>query len=121
MKILIIAILLFLTSCTTTKLIEVPVEKTKIEYRDKLVHDSIYVRDSIDTHARNDTVFMTKYKYIYKEKIVNDTIIQRDSIPKIVEVKTVKEVNKLKNWQVVLMIMGGGFVVLLLNKLRRIL
>ena len=114
-----IIILIFFTSCTTTRILEVPIEKVKIEYRDKLVHDSIYVRDSIDTHARNDTIFRDVYKYIYKEKIVNDTIIQRDSIPQIVEIETIKEVNKLKNWQIVLMIMGGGFIVLLLSKLRR--
>ena len=115
----ILFILLFLTSCTTTRIVEVPVEKTKIEYRDKLVHDSIYVKEGIDTHARNDTIFVDRFKYIYKEKIVNDTIIQRDSIPKIVEIETIKEVNKLKNWQIVLMIMGGGFIVLLLSKLKR--
>ena len=121
MKVIITTVLLFLTSCTTTKLIEVPVEKTKIEYRDKLVHDSIYVISNIDTHIRNDTIYINKYKYLYKERIINDTIVRVDSIPKVVKVETIKEVNKLKNWQVVLMVMGGGSIGLLLYKLKKII
>ena len=114
----ILFIFLFLTSCTTTKIVEVPVEKIKIEYRNKIKYDSIYVRDSIDTHIRNDTIYINKYKYLYKERIVNDTIVRVDSIPKVVKVETIKEVNKLKNWQVVLMIMGGVSIGLLLYKLK---
>ena len=106
-----------LTSCATTKIKEVPIEKVKIEYRDVFKHDSIFIKDSIITQIKHDTVFNTKYKYIYKEIIVRDTINHTDTVPKIIEVKTIKEVNKLKNWQIVLMIMGGGFIVLLLYKI----
>lgn len=119
MKLLIIIISIFLASCATTKYVEVPVEKVKVEYKDKFVHDSIYIKDSIFIDKKNDTIFLNKYKYIIKEKLVTDTIVQRDTIPKTIRVETIKEVNKLKNWQIVLMIMGGGFIVLLLYKLKK--
>ena len=34
-------------SCTTTKYIKIPVEHTRIEYSDRIKHDSIYLRDNI--------------------------------------------------------------------------
>ena len=121
-----------LTSCRTIKYIDrttvdsteiaVPITNTKIEYRDRFLHDSIYVHDSIFTLIKGDTV------YIYKNKETNrlvnktDTIIKTDTIKVPVEItKTVikaethiKEVNKLYWWQKILMSIGGIVFVLII-------
>ena len=61
-----------LTSCRTIKYIDrttvdsteiaVPITNTKIEYRDRFLHDSIYVHDSIFTLIKGDTVYIYKCK-----------------------------------------------------------
>ena len=94
--------------------IAVPITNTKIEYRDRLLYDSIYVHDSIFTLIKEDTV------YIYKNKETNhlinkvDTFIKTDTIEVPITVtKTVtktetqiKEVNKLYWWQRLLICLG---------------
>lgn len=94
--------------------IAVPITNTKIEYRDRLLYDSIYVHDSIFTLIKGDTI------YIYKNKETNhlinkvDTFIKTDTIKvpititKIVTKKEtqVKEVNKLYWGQRVLICLG---------------
>lgn len=111
-------LLLLVTSCTTTKYVEVPTETIKIEYKDKYLRDSIYIKDSTVSDIINDTVFKTKYRYIYKDRILKDTVNKIDTIVKSVIVEKEKEVNKLKTWQIVLMIMGGGSIVYILYKLK---
>lgn len=129
---LFIMVTIALTSCRTIKYIDrtivdsteiaVPITNTKIEYRDRFLHDSIYVHDSIFTLIKGDTV------YIYKNKETNrlvnktDTIIKTDTIKVPVEInKTVtkaethiKEVNKLYWWQKILMSIGGIVFVLII-------
>lgn len=94
--------------------IAVPITNTKIEYRDRLLYDSIYVHDSIFTLIKEDTV------YIYKNKETNhlinkvDTFIKTDTIKVPITItKTVtktetqvKEVNKFYWWQRVLICLG---------------
>lgn len=94
--------------------IAVPITNTKIEYRDRLLYDSIYVHDSIFTLIKGDTV------YIYKNKETNhlinkvDTFIKTDTIKVPITItKTVtktetqvKEVNKFYWWQRVLICLG---------------
>lgn len=121
MRYLLIIILFFIVSCGTTKYIEIPVETTKTEYKDRLIYDSIYIKDSISNSIINDTVFTTKYKYIYKTKIEKDTINITDTITKTITIEKEKEVNKLKTWQIVLMIMGGGSIALMLYKIKKLI
>ena len=121
MRYLLIIILFFIVSCGTTKYIEIPVETIKTEYRDKLVYDSIYIKDSISNLIRGDTVYITKYKYLYKTKIEKDTINKTDTITKTITIEKEKEVNKLKTWQIVLMIMGGGSIALMLYKIKNLI
>ena len=94
--------------------IAVPITNTKIEYRDKLLYDSIYIHDSIFTLIKGDTV------YIYKNKETNhlinkdDTFIKTDTIKVPITItKTVtktetqvNEVNKLYWWQRLLICLG---------------
>ena len=120
-KLLLIFLLYIVISCTTTKYIEIPVEHTKIEYRDRIKHDSIYLRDSIVQKKENDTIYLEIYKYLYKYKCLRDTINIVDSIPVVTIQEVTKEVNKLHNWQFILMVLGGGFIAVVGYKLIRII
>lgn len=113
MRALLVAILMFIiTSCASTKYVEVPVESIKTEYVTQYERDSIYVHDSIDRYRSNDTVYLTKYKNIYRQINKIDTVIKTDTIPKIITIEKteVKEVNKIKWWQNILMYSGIAFV-----------
>ncbi len=69
-----ILLLCFCSSCKTPQYI--PVETTKIEYRDNYLRDSIYFRDSVFFAVKGDTVFLEKYSYLYRDKIVKDSIFK---------------------------------------------
>ena len=119
--IILILLLCFTLACTTTKIVEVPVETTKTEYLHTIQYDSIYIRDSIDRYTKGDTVFIFKQNTQYKYKTKIDTIIQRDSIPVPITVETIKEVNVLTWYQKVLMYLGVGLllylIILILKKI----
>ena len=120
-KLLFMFLLYIVISCTTTKYIEVPVEHTRIEYSDRIKHDSIYLRDSIVQKKENDTIYLEIYKYLYKYKYLRDTINVVDSIPVVTVKEVTKEVNKLYNWQFILIVLGGGSIVVIGYKLIRII
>ena len=121
---LFIIVTLILTSCRTVKYIDrtvvdsteiaVPITNTKIEYRDRLLYDSIYVHDSIFTFIKDDTVYITKNKETNRLVNKDNTIIKTDTIKIPVEItKTVtkteiqiKEVNRLYWWQKGLIYLG---------------
>ena len=106
-------LLLFLTtiiSCTTTKIVEVPVETIKTEYIEQVKYDSIYSKDSIYIMQKGDTIYNNKVQYLYKYKYLRDTINITDTIPKIVTVKDTQYVNQLYTWQKLLMVIGIGFI-----------
>ena len=106
-------LLLFLTtivSCTTTKIVEVPVEIIKTEYIEQVKYDSIYSKDSIYIMQKGDTIYNNKVQYLYKYKYLRDTINITDTIPKIVTVKDTQYVNQLYTWQKILMVIGIGFI-----------
>ena len=106
-------LLLFLTtiiSCTTTKIVEVPVETIKTEYIEQVKYDSIYSKDSIYIMQKGDTIYNNKVQYLYKYKYLRDTINITDTIPTIVTVKDTQYINKLYTWQKLLMTVGIGFV-----------
>ena len=122
MKKLLLLFLVFIAmSCTTTRYVEMPVEHTKIEYRDRIKYDSVYLKDSTVQKKENDTVYFEKYKYLYKYVYLKDTITIVDSIPVITVQEVIKEVNKLHNWQVILMLLGGSFITVIGYKLVRII
>lgn len=118
MKNILLVIFIFLfISCTSTKLVEVPVDKVRIEYRDRLKIDTIIKTDSTIIKDKGDTVFLEKYKYIYKIKERRDTINLTDTITVVQKVEIKEEVNHLHNWQIILMIIGGSTIALGLYKL----
>ena len=119
-----ILILLCLYSCKTTKYVEVPKEVIKTEYKTNIKYDSIYVKDSISIKAINDTIFIEKIKIYNKYKNIVDTIIKVDTLKetKVITNEVTKEVNHLKTWQVLLMIVGSisifYMVLKLLNRIK---
>ena len=113
-------LLFFLTtiiSCTTTKIVEVPVETIKTEYIEQVKYDSIYSKDSIYIIQKGDTIYNNKVQYLYKYKYLRDTINITDTIPKIVTVKDTQYVNQLYTWQKILIVIGIGFILYWIIKL----
>lgn len=117
MKNILILILVFLfISCASTKIVEVPVDRIKIEYKDRTRIDTIIKQDSTIIRDRGDTTVIEKYKYLYKIKEVRDTVNLTDTITVVNRVDVIKEVNKIHNWQVILMVIGGAAIALRLYK-----
>lgn len=110
---------LFMCSCSTTRLVEVPVEKIRTEYIHDIKTDSVFIKDSIDRWLRGDTLYIykeyTKYKYINR----TDTVCKTDTITKVVKVDVVKEVevNHIYWYQKVLIWVGGITMLLLIGKI----
>lgn len=110
---IIICTLISLIGCTTTKYVEVPIEKTKIEYKDRLSIDTVIQHDSTIITMLGDTVYLEKYKYIYKVKELRDTINITDTTTVTKPIEVVKEINKLYIWQIILMVLGGISIIIL--------
>ncbi len=92
------AIATMLYSCKSVKYI--PVETTKIEYRDKFVKDSIFRYDSVFVKDKGDTLIIERYRYFYKNKIVKDSIFINDTIRVPYPVEVIKQVKaQLTSWQ----------------------
>lgn len=121
----IIVILLYLflmytfIGCTTTKY--VPIEVVKTEYKNKIEKDTLIVDNTKIIKEKGDTVYIDNTKYIYKTTHKTDTIYKTDTIPIIQEIEVIKEVNRLKDWQILLMVLGGGMVVIVGYKIFKVL
>ena len=88
-----------LLSCKSVKYI--PVETTKIEYRDNFVKDSIFRYDSVFVKDKGDTLILERYSYLYKNKIVKDSIFINDTIRVPYPVEVIKQVKApLTGWQI---------------------
>ena len=90
---------LALTSCSPRVRL-VPVEHTRVEWRDRLRFDSVYVHDSIYITERmaGDTVYKVKEVFRYRDRLRIDTInagrIDSVRVTEVVEVPA-----KLTAWQ----------------------
>lgn len=108
-----ILVMLLTLSCKTNT-VYVPVEtiEKEKEYIDRWNRDSIYLYDSIYVEKKGDTLWLQKYKTIYRERIVRDSIHITDSVRIEVPyaVVEVKEVNRLKTWQTILMCLGAALI-----------
>ena len=98
-RIILFFIVFAVFGCTKRIYIPVTTTVTEIEYRDKLVRDSIYFSDSVLIERKGDTVFNTKIKYKYISKFIKDTVNIRDSVYIEKPIEVVKEVNRLTKWQ----------------------
>ena len=93
------AIATMLYSCKSVKYI--PVETTKIEYRDNLVKDSIFRYDSVFVREKGDTMILQKFRYLYKNRIIKDSIFINDTIRMPYPVEVIKQVKApLTSWQI---------------------
>ena len=108
-----ILLIAIICSCAPTKYVKVPIEKTKIEYKDRLSIDTVIQHDSTIITMLGDTVYLEKYKYIYKVKELRDTINITDTTTVTKPIEVVKEINKLYTWQIVLMVLGGVSIIIL--------
>ena len=104
-------IIFFATGCKSVQ--PAIIEKTKIEYKDRLRVDSIYNRDTVQIYGRNDTVFKDVIRWRERFRLDTVSVVRIDSIPYTVEV--ILEVNKLTKWQrwrlTLLNIIGGLIIV----------
>jgi len=105
----VLVILIFMsiamTGCKTTY---VPVESIRTEYRDKLMRDSIYLKDSMYIREKGDTVFINRYSTKYVEKLRVDSFCKTDSVQVPYPVEVIKKVEKeLSWWQGIKMEAGG--------------
>ena len=98
-----------LSSCSTTKVVEVERVKTDTTYITKWQRDSVWLHDSIQVTEKGDTVRIERWHTKYIEKQVHDTtyVATHDTIPQPYEV--VKEVPaELSWWQRVRLWMGNA-------------
>ena len=91
-------LLVILASCKA-KTVYVPVESVRVEYRDKLLRDSVHLYDSVLIKMKGDTVWLEKYKYLYRDKVVRDSVFKTDSIAVPYPVVEVQDVNRLTSFQ----------------------
>jgi hypothetical protein len=91
-------------ACNTTKIASnTDREATRVEYRDRLQTDSVFImlRDSIIIQKRSDTVFVEKFKtqIAYRDRLRVDTFRVSDTV-RVTQLETVtEEVNRLNGWQ----------------------
>ena len=83
--------MLLVMSCTTQRVIEVPVERVRTDsvYLTKLQRDTLVQRDSVVMQIVGDTVYRTHVKYIYKTRLLRDTVLRlkTDTVTKVVTVE----------------------------------
>ena len=124
-KLILLIAILVMFGCTKRIYIPVTTTVTEIEYRDKLVRDSIYFSDSVLIEQKGDTVFNTKIKYKYISKFIKDTVSIRDSVYIEKPIEVIKEVNRLTKWQRwrlnFLWVLFAGGIVYIIIKIKNIL
>ena len=102
------AILLFTSSCTTTRYVPVIEHHTDTLIQTKVLKDSVFLHDSISVKEKGDTVLIEKWHTKYVEKQVHDTtyISNTDTVPQPYPVPEYVE-KKLSWWQRFRMNAGG--------------
>lgn len=104
-KLFLFLIPFIIISCRTIeKVVEVPMEVVKTEYKDIYHHDSIFQKEYVNVYVKGDTIFKDSIVTKYKEKQVHDTLITHDTIPKVVPIEKVVEKKVPQWWPVWLMI-----------------
>ena len=111
---ILLMIALWLTSCTTTKVVTVEKVKTDTTYITKQQRDSIWLHDSIHVTERGDTIRIERWHTKYIEREVHDTLYRAktDSIP--VPYEVIKEVPRKSTWFERIMFCTGIIAILCL-------
>ena len=100
------------SGCKTTQYVPVVMESVKVEYQDKYVRDSIYVRDSVEVKINGDTVWVYKDRYVYVDRQIRDSIFITDSIPVPYPYEVVKYTNKLNWFQQTIIYLAGAVLII---------
>ena len=110
----VIVSVLLLTSCTTTKVVEVEKVRTDTTYITKWQRDSVWLHDSIRVREKGDSVWVERWHTKFVEREVHDTLYQAktDSIP--VPYWKIKEVPAELSWWQKLRLWLGNIVLLAL-------
>lgn len=90
-------------------------------YKDRLIRDTTYVRDSILIKDRGDTVYIYRDRYQYIDRFVKDTVSIIDTIHQTVYVDkettvTVKHIPKWCWWALIVCVVSVGLNILLLRR-----
>lgn len=92
----------------------VPVESSQKgkEYIDRWRIDSIYLYKNKYVYQKGDTIFIIDSVIHYKNRYLRDSIFITDTvrIEAPYPVVETKEVNRLKSWQIIFMVLGGIFI-----------
>ena len=107
-------------ACRTVKVVEVPVERIKMQREVGEKRDSIYVRDSVLHVIAGDTVIIERWHVKYKEVLRVDTLQSTDTVTNVVRVDVPVEVNVLYWWQKALMFLGVLGLIVVVLKLNRL-
>lgn len=118
----IIALLMWLCSCTTSKVVEVPayLHDTTTVYRYQVRHDTLhsYTRDSVFVYTKGDTVYHNAVRIVDNSRVVYrcDTVHSNKVVerPVVVTKTEIKEVERqLTKWQRTKMKLGGWLLAVL--------
>ena len=101
---MLVLIAMAVTSCRSVRYVPVETVKHDSVYFNKVVRDSVFVKDSVLVVVKGDTVTELRYKYIYLEKEKTDTVYvnHTDTICEPYPVEA-----KLTRWQQIKMDAGG--------------
>lgn len=98
--IVVLLVVLWLTACTTTKIVTVDKVRTDTAYIVKNQRDSVYVRDSIHVREKGDTIWIERWHERWRDRVTHDTILRatHDTIPMPYEVEVIREVAIPLTW-----------------------
>lgn len=116
--VLIITILLSVCSCKTGN---IPIENTRTEYKYIYSTDTIIQNSTTYIKEKGDTIYIKETREVYKYRDRIDTCIVNDTIVEIEYRDKIVEVNNLKDWQIILMVLGGILLGIIGYKLLRII
>lgn len=79
----VIVSVLLLTSCTTTKVVEVEKVRTDTTYITKWQRDSVWLHDSIRVREKGDSVWVERWHTQWRDRLRVDTVYRatHDTIP----------------------------------------
>ena len=109
-----LAAVLILGSCTTTRYVTVPEYHTDTLIQNTVQKDSVFLHDSIYQKEKGDTVLIEKWHTKYRERLVHDTLYQHRidtvSVPVPVNVEVAKP---LSWWQRLRLHLGNIMLILI--------
>lgn len=113
---MIAAVGLLLTACSSTKVVTVERVRTDTVKTVRNVRDSIYMHDSIRISEKGDTVTIERWHTRYRDRLLLDTIYEShtDSVPVPYPVETLVE-RQLSWWQRTQMYAGDVLLLVLLG------